>query len=136
MSQIDPPAILCPSARMKEGAILVGIVLANGQVAFSADRLVVNRDFVENARQGRSPEKRFRFGDMCVKSGCRQWTGERCGVVDQVLAAVPAGERHAALPQCSIRAQCRWYAQSGADACHVCPLIVTDCLEESAESVA
>lgn len=131
MSRIEPPNVLCPSARLKEGVILLGIVTADGKVAFASDRLVVNGDFVENARQGRPAEKRFRFGDACVKAACKQWSGERCGIVDQILAASPVGEWLTPLPQCSIRAQCRWYGQRGAEACRVCPLVVTDCLEES-----
>jgi hypothetical protein len=132
VSRIDPPNVLCPSARLKEGAILVGIVLADGRVAFSTERLMVNQEFVQNARQGRSPEKRFRFGDACVKGSCRQWTWDRCGVIDQILAANPTHELELELPECSIRSQCRWYSQSGPNACRICPLIVTDCLDESA----
>ena len=135
MSRIEAPNVLCPSARLKEGAILVGIVLADGSVAFAADRLVVNRQFVENARQGRSPEKRFRFGDACVQSGCLQWKDNRCGVIDQILEAAPIHELPVALPECSIRPQCRWYGQSGASACRICTLVVTDCLQESSEAV-
>jgi hypothetical protein len=32
----------------------------------------------------------------------------------------------AVLPACAIRRTCRWYAQRGAAACTVCPLIVAD----------
>jgi len=115
---------------MKDGALLIGIVLGDGRVAFAANRLVVNQEFVENAQQGRPPEKRFRFADACVRAGCRQWAGDRCGVVDQILAAVPIHELQPNLPECSIRAQCRWYNQSGSDACRVCPLVVTDASED------
>jgi len=133
VNRTDPPNVLCPSARMNEGAILVGIVLQDGQVAFSLDRLTVNREFLLNARQGRSPEKRFRFGDVCVKSGCLQWTDDGCGVVENVLGAVSASGEITELPNCSIRSQCRWYFQRGSDACQVCSLVVTDCLVEPAE---
>jgi hypothetical protein len=135
VSRIEAPNVLCPSARLKEGAILVGIVLGDGSVAFAADRLVVNQQFIENALQGRAPEKRFRFGDTCVKSGCLQWKGSRCGVIDQILEAIPPHGSPWPLPECSIRPQCRWYGQSGAAACRVCPQVVTDCLEESSETV-
>jgi len=135
VSRIDAPNVLCPSARLKEGAILVGIVLADGSIAFAADRLVVNQQFVENASQGRAPEKRFRFGDTCVKSGCMQWKGDRCGVIDQIVEAVPLHALPSALPECSIRPQCRWFGQSGASACRVCPQVVTDCIEEANETV-
>jgi hypothetical protein len=130
MTRVDSPTVLCPSARMKEGAVLLGIVQADGRIAFAAHRLEVNQDFVQSALQGRPAEKRFRFSDVCVQSGCRQWTGERCGVVDQILAAAPADQLSLEMPECSIRPQCRWYNQNGWQACRVCPLVVTDCIEE------
>jgi hypothetical protein len=32
----------------------------------------------------------------------------------------------AELPRCAIRSSCRWFAQRGAEACAVCPLVVAD----------
>ena len=130
MSRIEAPHILCPSARMKEGALLLGIVMTDGRVAFAADRLVVNNAFVSNALEGRSPEERFRFADACAQAGCVQWTGKRCGVIDEVIAEVPAEALQTYLPECSIRPQCRWYSQAGTEACRACPLVVTDCRKE------
>ncbi len=121
----DDP-ILCPSARCEEGAILLGIVMGDGRVAFASERIVVDEEFVRIAHEGRSPEMRFRFSAPCVKAACRQWTGERCGVIDAVLDHIAPGEPGDRLPACTIRPQCRWYEQSGPQACCVCPLIVTD----------
>jgi hypothetical protein len=123
---------LCPSSHCKEGAILLGIVLADGSVAFAKDRIVVDRDFVQNATRDGShaPETRFRFSSPCAQGACHQWTGSRCGVIDSVLSEVqtagyiPSAE--AALPECSIRQQCRWFSQTGAAACAVCDLVVTE----------
>ena len=138
MNSGDTTSILCPSTRMKEGVTLLGIVMPDGRVAFTANRLVVGRDFVSNAQEGRSPEKRFRFADMCVRTACTQWTGTRCGVIDDVLNDAPAkgSQVQAELPQCSIRSQCRWYDQAGAEACRVCPLVITDCCAEKPDGVA
>ena len=123
---------LCPSYACQEGAILLGIVMRDGRVAFSSDRLIVNEEFVQIARTGRTPEKRFRFGGQCVQNGCRQWTGERCGVIDSITETANVEVESAALPECSIRSECRWFYQSGAEACAVCPEIVTDSREEIA----
>ena len=128
--------LMCPSSRCEEGAVLVGVILSDGTVAYAAERRVVTQEFVQIARQGRTPERRFRFGGTCIKSGCRQWTGDRCGVVDRVTGLVGAdadvqerlNDRN--LPECSIRAECRWFDQSGELACAVCPLVVTDTREE------
>jgi hypothetical protein len=123
---MDSETILCPSAPGHDGAILVGIVMRDGRVAFASDRIVVDREFMQIALEGRSPERRFRFGSACAKSGCAQWTGERCGVIDRAMdGAGPRGEP-AELPECSIRPQCRWFNQAGATACAVCPEVITD----------
>jgi hypothetical protein len=105
-------------------------VQADGAVAFLDHRRVVDDFFVKLAHEGRTPEKRFRFADSCVKNGCRQWGNGRCGVIDRVLAANPDYPNAEELPPCSIRAECRWHLQWGARACGVCPLIVTDLRED------
>jgi hypothetical protein len=61
-----------------------------------------------------------------VESACSQWTGSRCGVIDRVIDLVGAETDQADLPDCSIRPECRWWKQSGPDACAVCPEVVTD----------
>lgn len=126
MTDSDADTILCPSANCRDGALLVGIVMPDGRVAFTSERIVVDEEFVQIARRGASPEKRFRFGSTCVKGACAQWTGERCGVIDEVLQTFEPRGAPAELPDCSIRAQCRWFEQSGAAACAVCPEVITD----------
>ena len=76
---------MCPSSRCEPGAVLLGVIVGPGTLAYASDRLVVDEEFVQIARAGRSPEKRFRFSARCVQSACRQWTGTRCGVIDAVL---------------------------------------------------
>ena len=128
----SPSKALCPSSTCSPGAILLGIVQADGSVAFLDHRRVVDDFFVKLAHEGRTPEKRFRFADTCVKSGCRQWGNGRCGVIDRVLAANPDYREADELPLCTIRTDCRWHLQWGARACGVCPLIVTDLRKDSA----
>jgi len=128
---MDSKPLLCPSSRCEEGATLLGIVLQNGTVAFAAERIEVDGEFVKSAQEGRSPEKRFRFSSPCVKCGCKQWTGDHCGVIDKVLKSAPPEAASSKLPQCSIREQCRWFHQTGAVACGICPLVITDLMEES-----
>ena len=124
-------SILCPSSPCKEGAVLLGIVLADGSVAFATDRIVVDKGFVQNAtREGSNPpETRFRFSSPCAQGACRQWTGSRCGVIDSVMTDVQTAGYHpddAVLPACSIRQDCRWFQQTGAAACAVCDIVVTE----------
>ena len=122
--------VLCPSGRCEPGALLLGIVGPDGVVGYLPHQVTVDEAFVERAQQGRTPEARFRFAEPCVSGRCANWAadaagGGRCGVIDQVVHsphARPAGDRP--LPRCSIRARCRWFAQSQAQACASCPLVV------------
>ena len=121
---------LCPSARCEDGAILLGIVGKNGVVGYVRPLMRVDEAFVRKAREGHAPERRFRFSQPCIESACKQWSGDRCGVIDRALpAAEEAGASYTsgkALPRCTIRPRCRWFAQAGRDACAVCPLVITD----------
>ncbi len=126
------PKALCPSSRCTPGAVLLGVVQSNGTIGFLKQRRIVDEFFVNLAHEGRQPEKRFRFADTCVKSGCLQWANGRCGVIDRVLAANPDYKNSEQLPACSIRTNCRWYLQWGARACGICPLIVTDLRQDAA----
>lgn len=136
MSEVSGPQAThaCPSSRAEPGAVLLGIVSPDGKVAYLTPRLRIDADFVELSKQGRSPEKRFRFSGPCVEGDCAQWTGRRCGVIDAALSSADLASVTARaadgpdqpLPKCSIRQHCRWFSQSGRQACRVCPSIVTD----------
>lgn len=124
-------SVLCPSAGCHEGAILLGIVCPDGRVAFAEGRTIVDREFVSVATgEGcRAPERRFRFSSPCAQGACRQWIGAQCGVIAGAMEEARAQGHQAReheLPECAIRSDCRWFLQSGADACAVCELIVTE----------
>lgn len=116
----------CPSGRCAEGSLLLGIVQRDDSVGFIRPAIPIDADFVGRAQS--SPLRRFRFAEPCATSDCVQWTGERCGVIDGVLAERPANAEQIAppLPYCSIRKTCRWFAQSGRAACAVCRFVVTE----------
>jgi hypothetical protein len=132
-------AILCPSWRCEAGSSLIGIVLPDGTIAFSKERIVVDAAFVEVARQGRSPEKRFRFSSTCKRAACVQWADEKCGIVDIIISEHQARSSEPpdpfVLPECPIRPLCRWHLQSGDAACCACPEVVTDRAEERIDPV-
>ena len=128
---------LCPSARCEGGAILLGIVGNDGVVGYLSPLIKVDEAFVRKARKGRKPEERFRFSQPCIESGCGQWTGSRCGLIDRALQAADQAEvavtPGGALPKCTIRPRCRWFAQLGRRACAVCPLVVTESASSNAK---
>lgn len=123
-----PPALehTCPSACCERGATLLGIVGHDGIVGFITPAITINQKFVDTARRGRPPEGRFRFAQPCIQDRCGQWTGSRCGLIDQVLLASQdnATTDGNGLPRCAIRRSCRWFAQAGFEACAVCPFVV------------
>lgn len=123
-----PTERICPSAQGEAGAILLGIVGADGKIGYLTPQVTVNEEFLDVARRGRTPEKRFRFAGRCVESACAQWNGGRCGVIDAALNRKPGTteDSQGQLPKCSIRPRCRWFSQQGRMACTACPLIITD----------
>lgn len=125
----DDPERTCPSYSCEPGAKLIGVVKGDGTIGYVSPPLEIDVDFVERARRGRTPEKRFRFAGPCVEGRCEHWTGSRCGVIDTVLTTPDRPPEPERLPRCGIRSSCRWYAQSGAEACGACPLVVTDLRE-------
>jgi hypothetical protein len=129
MSNGDP--IRCPSHRCKPGSDLIGVRQDDGTVAILPQPLPVDKNFVEIAsRDATAPEQRFRFSNKCIEGGCSQWTGSRCGVIDNVMKLLNPEPAPEALPPCGIRPTCRWFLQSGPAACKVCPYVVTHITEQ------
>lgn len=118
----------CPSSSLDHATHLLGVVGPDGRVHYVSPALPLNDEFKATARETGSPETRFRLTGPCVESGCRQWTGSRCGVIDSLLDQVlqVTEPLDTELRPCTIRRACRWFDQSGAAACKVCPLVVTD----------
>jgi len=122
----SPAQLLCPSAPCKVGNQLLGAVGRDGRVEFFGQPVTMDERFVSLARLGRPPEQRFRFATPCVSKGCAHWKDQRCGVSDEVVATLGTGSAAAVLPACGIRGSCRWFAQSGAQACAVCTDVVRE----------
>lgn len=124
---------ICPSSRGKAGAQLLGVRQPGGWVSILSEPKLLDAEFFEEAAKHGRPEERFRFANKCVESGCGQWKGGRCSVGDRVAAVELRNAQEADLPVCSIRNKCRWYGQSGADACRGCFFVITEITEEEIE---
>jgi hypothetical protein len=105
---------------------VIGVMGADGRLEYLRDRLEIDQAFIDEVSVDARPEQRFRFSGPCVEHGCEQWDGCRCTVIDRVMAQVepPGGEP--SLQPCAIRTACRWFDQTGPDACRVCPMVITD----------
>jgi len=115
----------CPSGRCRVGSHLIGVRTETG-LGYVSPPLPVTEEFIELVTAGRgAAEERFRFTEPCIERGCQQWTGNGCGLIDELIVALPAASG-ADLPLCGIRDRCRWFHQHGASACGVCPYVATD----------
>jgi hypothetical protein len=119
----------CPSAPAAPGSTLLGVLGADGRIHNLRTAMTVDQDFLDAAGSRGPVEARMRFAGRCQTSGCAQWTGTRCGVIDRAMAHLEAAQDlpdATSLPPCVIRTDCRWFDQRGPAACATCSLIVTD----------
>ena len=114
---VDPQREACDDGSRHELALRSLILEAASEERGTVERIgpthkevhgtfvVVDEAFVEEARRGRSPERRFRFAGACVEEACAQWEDGRCGVIDLVLDAQPAPLQVGGLrlPRCAVR---------------------------------
>ncbi len=124
MTHREAGRALCPSARCAPGNLLIGIVQGDGGVALLAEPMAVTAQFVATAREGRTPEARFRFADACHRGGCAKWDGAGCSVA--AAARAMADQVPSASFDCAIRAACQWHRECGAEVCGTCHWIVTE----------
>jgi hypothetical protein len=115
----------CPSAEPAPGAKLLAVVSKSFDTAYLNPAVQMSEEsLLELDRDGIDLDNRLRFANSCVEDACVQWTGSRCGVIDNAIADLPAVSSVALLPRCDIRPSCRWFAQDGRAACRVCPSII------------
>jgi hypothetical protein len=65
----------------------------------------------------------FRFAARCEEDRCSQFEDGRCSLGHRIVHGVDAVVD--ALPSCTIRDTCRWYAEQGRPACLRCPQVIT-----------
>ena len=132
MLMSDQPVFLCPSAPPQEGALLLGRFTEEGSLVFAAKPLPVTASFLAVAEETGDIGKRFRFTSRCMQSACSRWQDGKCsvGIAAAQMAKQEQLEKPPNLPACVIRSQCRWFAQEGAAACHICPRVVYDMNDE------
>ena len=120
----------CPSAPPELGSVVLGVVIAPGQVAYLAPSVPVTEELLASLRESDIPiENRMRFACACREHQCRQWVNSsaetgHCGLVDRAVEALAIDCEPEKLPNCGIRAHCRWFAQRQRKACLACPEIL------------
>jgi hypothetical protein len=120
----------CPSAPAEVGSVVLGVVLAPGQVAYLNPNPPVTPELLDALGENGVPiENRMRFACACREHQCQQWSGGpgntgHCGLVERAVAALEIDKGLDNLPACGIRATCRWFSQQGRRACAACPEIL------------
>lgn len=121
----------CPSNRCKTGSKLLGVRQDDGTIAILPQPLHIDEKFIENVSDHEmAPEQRFRFTNKCVETGCNQWNGEGCGVINRVVKHLNDLPTISKIPECGIRDRCRWFSQHDYNACKVCRFTITEITEE------
>jgi hypothetical protein len=65
----------------------------------------------------------FRVAAECAGDDCVHFADSACSLGERISRDVrPTVDM---LPRCSVRRDCRWYAERGGAACHRCPQLVT-----------
>jgi hypothetical protein len=110
----------CPSGLPdRPESVVLGVRSgADGRTVYLADP-VPAAQAAHLAPEGAQPRRVLRFASHC-ESACPNRVGESCGLVDRIVA-LPDPAVGEAIPPCHLRAQCRWWQQTGVLACHRCP---------------
>ena len=127
--QVEHMAATCPSAPPEPGSALLGVVIGPGHIAYLNPGVPATQAMIDDLAESGIPiENRLRFSGRCMEHRCVQWKQDagtgRCGLIDHALEALSITEGPAALPHCSIRATCRWFAQHKRAACAACPEVI------------
>jgi hypothetical protein len=114
----------CPSgtATAPESVVL-GVRSGQSGTVKYLDSPVPAAEVLGTLPAGIEPTRVLRFASHCV-SACLHRNGTDCSLVTKVLA-LPADPAGGPIPRCHLRAHCKWWAQSGAEACRRCPAVVT-----------
>lgn len=122
----------CPIAQCQAGAKLLGIKRPDGRVMLMPGASIIDDAFVKQAEEIGKPEERMRFASPCVKGDCQHWEDDRCSAIDGMMERLGAASPrpNEVLAPCPIRDRCRWFDQSGSDACHVCETVFVEQTEK------
>jgi hypothetical protein len=114
----------CPSgaAHAPESVVLGVRAGVDGRVTYLADP-VPAAEVLDQIPADIEPRRVLRFASHCVAE-CANRRGDDCTLIERVVAAYPAA-RTGPVPQCHLRADCKWWSQSGVDACRRCPAIAS-----------
>lgn len=117
---------LCPSAQPgMDRAMVLGVVQQDGPrpvVEYLNGRVPATPEILAMAAPLK-PTEVFRLAATCAEHKCPHFDGADCRLATRLVTMLPPVVD--TLPPCTIRKECRWFAQEGAAACMRCPEITT-----------
>lgn len=125
MEENKQEKIMCPNSLPVIGGVVLGIVNEDQGITLLPEPEPVTPEFYKMVIKDTGLEAQFRFSSPCVEGKCRHWTGHACDVPSRVMQSIEENiAADTALPECFIRASCRWFGQDGAKACMACTEVV------------
>jgi hypothetical protein len=126
---------LCPSAQPgMEKCQVLGVVQRDGPtptLQFLNESLPATPEILAMA-EPLKPTEVFRLSATCAEHKCPHFDGRDCRLAARIVRMLPSVVD--TLPPCTIRKECRWFAQEGAAACKRCPEITTVTYDLSPEA--
>lgn len=118
--------LLCPSAQPDmEDAVVLGVVdrqSGEPRLAYLNASAPVTPELLQAAEPA-PPLTVLRFAARCEHRQCTHFDGNACSLAVRIVENLE--EVSDALPPCTIRRNCRWFAEQGRPACLRCPQVVT-----------
>jgi hypothetical protein len=136
LNQNSPKPLLCPSSAAEmDNSVIFGIVLGTPEApeVFHLNQVQPVPDELLELDAPVKPAEIFRIAAACSEGDCKHYDGNRCRLVERIVNGLPTVAEK--LPNCAIRSTCRWWHQSGKEACLRCQQIVRDNCIATAELV-
>jgi hypothetical protein len=106
------------------GARVIGVVLGTAeQPMVSYLEHAIPIDEVDVDIDPEMVTQVFRIAAHCEGEACAHFDNDSCTLAERISNDVPGVVEM--LPRCTIRRECRWYAERGAAACRRCPQVIT-----------
>jgi hypothetical protein len=127
MSHKSSKILKCPSAPAEtEDSVIFGIVLGTPEAphVLHLDQVKPIPAELLELDAPVKPAEIFRIAGTCSENDCKHYDGSKCRLVERIVDSLPTVTEQ--IPACAIRSTCRWWYQSGKEACLRCQQIVRD----------
>jgi hypothetical protein len=119
--------LMCPSSAAETAdSVIFGIVLGTPEAphVLHLDQVKPIPAELLELDAPVKPAEIFRIAGTCSENDCQHYDGSKCRLVERIVDGLPIVTEQ--IPACAIRSTCRWWYQSGKEACLRCQQIVRD----------